>query len=392
MPVVIVTCNMKKVFYLGIGGLALFEILNVYFIMPMPGSQRMNSLDLAYFINTYRWYFRVFFGLLIAVGAFNTFQTSKYKWIPAVVLLLPIATIYFFNFEMSADAMFKQPDNLTLKPKAGNLMKDSTMVVGVEYNGEVKAYPLRFIVYHHQVRDTVGGKPLMITYCSVCRTARVFEPLVNGKPEVFRLVGMDHFNAMFEDVTTKSWWRQTTGEAVTGPLKGEVLPEVESIQVRLDKLFELYPNATVMQLDETIKTMYDTLGRFERGKSKGKLTRTDSLSWKDKSWVIGIDLAGESKAYDWIQLKEQRVINDNLGGKPIVIAISKDDQSFAVFERESDSLKFTIRNDSLFADNKSFDFSGRDLSTPSAKLKRVKAYQEFWHSWQTFHPDTKKYE
>ena len=145
---------MKKAFYVGVIGLALFEVLNVYFIMPMPGSQRMNSLDLAYFLNMYRWYFRIFFGLLIAVGATSTFQTSKYKWIPAVVLLLPIAAIYFFNFEMSADAMFKQPENLTLKPKAGNLMQDSTMVIGIEYNGEVKAYPLRFIVYHHQVGTT----------------------------------------------------------------------------------------------------------------------------------------------------------------------------------------------------------------------------------------------
>lgn len=383
---------MKKVFYAGIFGLALFEVLNVYFIMPMPGSQRMNSLDLAYFLNMYRWYFRIFFGLLIAVGATKTFQISRIKWIPAVTLLLPILAIYFFNFEMSADAMFKQPDNLTLKPKAGNLLKDSTMVVGVEYNGEVRAYPLRFITYHHQVRDIVGGKPVMITYCSVCRTGRVFEPIVKGKLENFRLVGMDHFNAMFEDATTKSWWRQATGEAVTGPLKGEVLPEIESIQVRLDKLFELYPNATVMQLDEDMKIKYDTLGKFERGKSKGKLTRTDSLSWKDKSWVIGIDLAGESKAYDWIQLKEQRVINDNLGGKPIVIAISKDNQSFAVFESESDSLKFIIRNDTLFANAKSYNFSGKDLTASTTPLKRVKAYQEFWHSWQTFHPDTKKYE
>ena len=34
-----------RLFYLGIVGLLLFEITNVYFIMPMPGSQRMESLD-----------------------------------------------------------------------------------------------------------------------------------------------------------------------------------------------------------------------------------------------------------------------------------------------------------------------------------------------------------
>ena len=383
---------MKKLFYIGAFGLTLFEILNVYFIMPMPGSQRMNSLDLAYFLYTYRWYFRLFFGVMIAVNAFQVFQTSKHKWVSALLLILPIVTIYFFNFKMAADAMFRQPENLTLKPKAGNLMKDSTMVVGVEYNGEVKAYPIRFITYHHQVRDTVGGKPLMITYCSVCRTGRVFVPLVNGKPENFRLVGMDHFNAMFEDASTKSWWRQANGEAVTGSLKGEVLPEVESIQVRLDKLFELYPHAMVMQMDESIKSKYDTLGKFERGKSKSELTRTDSLSWKDKSWIIGIQIASKSKAYDWNLLKRQRIINDNIGEQPIVLILSKDDQSFTAFERPTEAEIFTLRNDTLFLKDKPYDFSGRDLTTSAIHLKKVKAYQEFWHSWKTFHPATTHYQ
>jgi len=382
---------MKKLFYIGILGVTLFEILNVYFIMPMPGSQRMNSLDLAYFLYSYRWFFRTIFALFIVIGAAGTFKTSKYKWIPAVVLILPAVTVYFFNFKMSADAMFKQPDSLIMKAKAENQMKDSTVVVGVEYNGEVKAYPLRFIVYHHQVRDTVGGKPMMITYCSVCRTGRVFEPTVKGQLENFRLVGMDHFNAMFEDVTTKSWWRQATGEAVTGSLKGEVLPEVESIQVRLDKLFELYPNATVMQMDETIKSKYDTLGRYEKGKSKGELTRTDSLSWKDKSWVIGIQIGNESKAYDWNLLKKQRIINDKIGQTPVLIALSQDEQSFAAYERTLDTSAFIIRHDTLFENSKAYSFLGRDLTAPSQHLKRIKAYQEFWHSWKTFHANTQQY-
>ena len=110
-------------------------------------------------------------------------------------------------------------------------------------NGIVKAYPIRFMSYHHQVQDTVGGMPLIITYCNVCRTGRAFLPVVRGQHERFRLVGMDHYNAMFEDATTGSWWRQSTGEAVAGPLKGQVLPEAESMQLTVKKLFELYPDA-----------------------------------------------------------------------------------------------------------------------------------------------------
>lgn len=383
---------MKKLFYIGLTGIALFEVLNVYFIMPMPGSQRMNSLDLAYFLYSYRWYFRAFFGIIILISARGTFQNTKRKWIPILVALPVLAIIYMFNFRMVADQMFKQPEAVTFKPQIGNALNDSTVVVGIENNGEVKAYPIRFIVYHHQVQDTVGGKPVIVTYCSVCRTGRVFEPTVKGNLEKFRLVGMDHFNAMFEDATTKSWWRQATGEAVTGPLKGELLPEVESFQVTLDKLFDLYPQALVMQLDNVWKEKYDTLGRFERGKSKGKLTRTDSLSWNDKSWVVGIQVGEISKAYDWNQLKALRIINDKIGNQSIVLALSSDDQSFTVFERPSESDNFTIRNDSLLANNVAYNFFGKELSGTGQPLKRVKAYQEFWHSWRTFHPDTKRFE
>ena len=91
------------------------------------------------------------------------------------------------------------------------------LVLGVQINGQARAYPIQYIAYHHQVTDTVGGKPIMVTYCSVCRSGRVFEPRISGKQDAFRLVGMDHFNAMFEDKTTGTWWRQVNGEAVAGP-------------------------------------------------------------------------------------------------------------------------------------------------------------------------------
>lgn len=382
---------MKKLFYAGMILLAVFEILKVYFIMPMPGSQEIQSLDIAYFLHSYRWWFRVAFGLMIIAGFRDAFQV-KHRWVPAAVGALAMVVVYYFNFKMTADAIFSQPEKVTFKPQGESLVNDSSLVIAVEYKGVAKAYPIRYLSYHHQVQDTIAGKNIIVTYCNVCRTGRVFEPTVNGQHEKFRLVGMDHFNAMFEDATTKSWWRQATGEAVAGTLKGQSLPEVESFQTNLRKFFELYPHAVVMQLDAASRRKYDSTGRFEKGKSKGKLTRTDSLSWKDKSWVVGIQAGNASKAYDWIQLTEKRIINDNVGGKPVVLALSGDAQTFVVFERPSQTDEFTLRQDTLFAAGKPYDLTGRDLSTPGQRLERVKSYQEFWHSWRTFHPDTEKFE
>jgi Protein of unknown function (DUF3179) len=381
---------MKKLFYIGLLGLGLFEILKVYFIMPLPGSQRMESIDVAYFLHTYRWYLRGLFGFFVIIGSAQAFK-SKWRWFPIIPLLGVAYIAYTFNFEMVADHMFLQPQKLSFKSRKETLLGDSSLVIGVAYNGQAKAYPVRYISYHHQVRDTIGGKPVMVTYCNVCRTGRVFEPVVNGSPENFRLVGMDHFNAMFEDSSTKSWWRQATGEAVVGPLKGSSLPEIESIQVSASKFFWMYPFGVLMHEDESATEYYDSLARFERGKSKSELTRTDSLSWQDKSWVIGIEQDGVSKAYDWIELKEKKIINDKLGDVPIILVISDDGQSFAAFRRPSESEIFTVQNDILHSSKAAYDFSGKLVMTDSASispLKRIIAYQEFWHSWKTFHPST----
>lgn len=379
---------MKKLFYAGLAGLALFEILNVYFIMPMPGSQQMNTIDLAYFLYSYRWLFRILFVLMILAGSFSAFRV-KQKWIPLAAVVPVVVIVYFFNFEMTADHMFLQPGTLVFKGRAENTLKDSSLVVVVTDNMEAKAYPIRYILYHHQVRDSIAGKPIMVTYCNVCRTGRVFEPTVNGKLENFRLVGMDHLNAMFEDETTKSWWRQATGEAITGSLKGNILPEVESDQLTLGKFFALYPFGKVMQAEEASMDSYDTLGRFEKGRSKGKLTRTDSVSWKDKSWVLGVEIQGKAKAYDWLELKQSGILNDAVGDTPIVIAISSDEQSFVAFSRDRNE-QFILQNDSLISGDRKYDFSGR--SADGGKLKPVKVYQEFWHSWKEFHPDTEVYQ
>ena len=380
---------MKKIFYFGLAGLALFEFLKIYLIMPLPGSQRMDTLNVAYFLHSNRWLFRIAFGILIAAGSRRAFGIQrKSRWFPALTAALAVVVVGFLHFKMAAERMFQQPRVVAFEPRARNALDDNAVIIGVENNGEAKAYPIRFLAYHHQVQDTVGGKSVLVTYCSVCRSGRVFEPIVHGHPEKFRLVGMDHFNAMFEDATTQSWWRQATGEAVAGPLKGEAMKEVSCVQLTVRKWFELYPDAVVMQPDAASMANYGE-GKFERGENKSGLTATDPDSWKDKSWIVGVQVGGVSKAYDWNRLKEQRVINDQVGDTPIALVLSSDQQSFAAFERPAASELFTIRDDTLSSAGRSYDFSGRELAAPMQHLRKLSASQEFWHSWRTFHPETK---
>ena len=379
---------MKKLFYIGIIGLILFEILNVYFIMPMPGSQRMRSIDIAYFFNTYRWIFRGFFGSLALVGIYPMFQSNR--WIAIVGCLLAGTITYATNYIMAADTMFYQPEKLSLKDAKENKVQMDKVVLGITINGESKAYPISMLVYHHQVRDVLGGEPIMVTYCSVCRTGRIFDPTVKGKLENFRLVGMDHFNAMFEDETTKSWWRQANGEAITGKLKGTKLPELETQQTSLATWLKLYPDSKIMQADLKFKENYDTTAKYESGKSKKELTGTDSLSWKPKSWVVGIESGKESIAIDWNRLKRERIVNFQIGKNSFTLVLASDNKSFFTFERPNVQTKFSFRNDTLLTENLKFNLKGMGISSKS-QLKKINAHQEFWHSWQTFHPQTRRY-
>lgn len=388
--------NWKVIFYVGLAGLVLFEILRVYLVMPMPGSQDMESLDIAYFLHGYRWAFRTGCGLLILAGCREALAHWK-KWLPAIITLLPpglvvlgAGVIWFLNVKLTAEGMFQPPHTLTFAPRATNTVDEESLVLAVEHNGEAKAYPIRFLVYHHQVQDVVGGKPVFVTYCSVCRSGRVYSPVVDGQVETFRLVGMDHFNAMFEDATTRSWWRQATGEAVAGARRGEKLDEIPCRQLTASAWFELQPDGLMMQPDDSASNYYSE-GKFERGESKGALTRTDPESWKDKSWVVGIAIDGVSKAYDWNRLKDLRIINDQVGDTPIVLALAEDGQSFVAFARPTADETFTIENDILSSAGEAYDFLGRNRDDPARQLASVPAFQEFWHSWRTFNPDTERY-
>lgn len=391
---------MKRTLLLIFAFLFLFaiEILRVYFIMPFPGSQKANTVQLAYFIGKYIWWLRIA-GLLLFFPLFwRVIRTGKWwkKIMLSIFVLLYAGIFYLVNFKFLADKMFYQPQHKILVNAVENRIDSSKLVIGVSINGQAKAYPIEIIGYHHQVQDTVGGQPVMITYCTVCRTGRVFSPFVKGKFQHFRLVGMDHFNAMFEDEDTKSWWRQATGEAVAGELKGMKLEELPSQQMRLATWLRQYPNSLVMQPDPVFAKQYKDLEGFDAGTIRSGLEKRDSASWKFKSWVIGVVVAGHARAYDWNDLLNKRIIHDTLAGQSILLVLEADNASFHAWSRnlgEQFELDAAAQILSDTATHSHWDMRGNciDGSLKGKSLSPVPAYQEFWHSWQQFHPATTRY-
>lgn len=355
--------------------------------MPMPGSQESNTISIAYHLHQYRWMIRIILTGMILAGIKQA-VTTKGKVLHIIYIIFAGIAIYLFNFPMSADRMFLQPGKISYAGME-DVKNDELQIIGITINNESRAYPVSYLIYHHQVCDIIGNTPVMITYCSVCRTGRVYEQVVEGKQETFRLVGMDHYNAMFEDKQTGSWWRQATGEAIAGERKGMRLKEIPSEQMTLAMWKKLHPEGKVLLPDENFISSYDTALTFENGTSTSSLTGSNHASWENKSWVAGIIINDLAKAYDWNQLKKERVINDSINNQHIAIVLFSDNKSFAAFIKD-DNLPVTISGDTLFYNNHIYNLDGRSFDGVSPLPKQT-VYQEFWHSWKTFHPETAQY-
>jgi hypothetical protein len=393
--------------FLLIGGLFLLialEILRVYYIMPFPGSQHDERVSIAYFLNNNIWWMRLLCLAFVLPGLLTYFRKGK-SWQKAGLLVIVLfygIVFYFFNFRFLADKMFYQPREKSFAANPNDTTASTKLVLGVSIRGQAKAYPIEVIGYHHQVKDTVGGQPILVTYCTVCRTGRVFSPFINGKYEQFRLVGMDHFNAMFEDASTKSWWQQATGIAITGPLKGTRLEEIPSVQMQLGDWTALHPGSLTLQPDPGFRAKYDSLKGYDEGTISGSLEKRDSGSWKFKSWVIGVSLNGKgkdgggqgSKAFDWNRLVKERVIRDSIGATPLLLTIQPNNRTFYVLTHP-DSLHFQYDSVAHVLKDvntqSTWQPDGKCITGPltGQNLPHIQAYQEFWHSWKNFHPDTR---
>lgn len=371
------------------------EVAKVYYLMPFPGSQQTEAVELAYQIHHHIHWLRIVGWAWLAYPLYVILKNDDLtgRMLTGALLVFYFLVFYQFNFRLMADKMFEQPKELIFLPADSNRIDRGNLIIGVARNGEAKAYPIEIIGYHHQVRDTLGGELIMVTYCTVCRTGRVFRPLVEGKPETFRLVGMDQFNAMFEDTRTQSWWRQVNGEAVAGPLKGSLLEEIPSQQMSLLAWIDRYPDTQVMQPDRRYDSAYADLKEYDEGTIKSRLEQRDTASWQEKSWVVGIQSGSAAKAYDWNDLQHQRVINDRVGDLSVVVTLEPDSVSFHAWER--DTLRFEWTGTSLRDRNTQsrWNWRGQCVEGPlqGQQLRYVQAYQEFWHSWRTFRTATETF-
>ena len=315
------------------------------------------------------------FGLIICTAIwgglywlFNKFWIGKYKFLPIT-------------------------QKVFLKAKE-NKLDLNLPVIGVDLNGEQKAYPANLLFYHHQLSDMVGGKPILATYCGMCRSGRVYDiDWPEGMPE-FQLVGAVSFNAILRDSITNSWWRQETGEAAKGARQGDQLEDIYFEQMSLGNWLEKHPQSLVLQYDPLFEGRYNFFAKllnYEASLPGWHLQKTPPL-------IIGVEINGQSTAYDLNQLQKARLANDELAGQSLLALTDEAHSSAFVYDRTlgDQTLSFSFVDNKIIDNETGSEWThlGRCIKgkLKGQSLQQLQSFQQFVRAWITFHPDTRFYE
>ena len=105
-------------------------------------------------------------------------------------------------------------------------------------------------------------------------------------------------------------------EAAKGKLKGRVLEDVGFEQMTLENWLQKYPEGKVLQYDQKFVRPYTFIAKlhnFEATKPAWHMQETPDL-------IVGVEIAGVAKGYDWEQLKSAGLVVDEVGDTPLVLA------------------------------------------------------------------------
>jgi hypothetical protein len=247
----------------------------------------------------------------------------------------------------------------TTVTKAKGFLKDEDRVLGLERNGQAKAYPIKILNWHEIVNDKIGNQAVVVTFCPLCGTGMVFDAKVNGKNLTFGVSGLLYQSDMLlYDRKTESLWSQIKTEAVTGPMTGARLKLLSSTQTTWGKWKEKHPKTLVLSQKTGYHRDYDrdpylgytTSSRLMFG------VKNRNRDFHPKERVIGINYGGTVKAYPFSELaKSKQPVNDKINGKQIKV----------IFDKKSRTA--VIRDD---------------------KGNEIPSVVGFWFAWFAFYPDT----
>jgi len=278
-------------------------------------------------------------------------------------------------------------------------MSDSDTVIGLEINGEAKAYPLFILVWHEIVNDNVGGTPVAVTYCPLCYTNQVFERVIDGQEVEFGTSGkLYNSNLVMYDRLTESYWSQALGIAVKGELSGYKLNLVPFDVITWGDWKTLHPDTMVLTTDTGHIRSYatDPYGNYYTEPRILFPVEHSDDRMHPKEIILGFNRDDIYKAYKQNDIESNVIINDSIGETPVML-ISLYSENSRAFERTINGVVLDFE----YVDGKIFDFQtnsewnydGFSISGEyqGKQLERMAIEPGFWFEWIAFHPQTLVY-
>jgi hypothetical protein len=296
-------------------------------------------------------------------------------------------------------------------------LKPVEPVILVQVEDDARAYPIQILIWHEIANDTVGGEPLVVTFCPLCNTAIAFKRTVNGDVLEFGTTGrLRYSNLIMYDRQTETWWQQATGEAIAGELTGAQLAFYPATIISWQDFKSAHPEGKVLSRETGYLRDYghNPYIGYDDVNNPPFLyqgpTTPDQLP--SVARVLTIDLNGESVAYPYETLEKIGAINDVVGGKAVVIfwqagtvspldsastASGQDVGAAAAFSRKVKEQMLTFIAEKGFIKDKetgsTWNLLGVAISGPleGTQLASVVAINHFWFSWAAFKPQTRIY-
>ena len=115
-----------------------------------------------------------------------------------------------------------------LSADKADYLKPEDRVLGIDFEGEARAYPIRILNWHEIVNDEIKGKAVAVTYCPLCGSGIVYKADSEGEPHKFGVSGLLYnSDVLLYDRETETLWSQILSKAISGKLvdtKLEVIP------------------------------------------------------------------------------------------------------------------------------------------------------------------------
>ncbi len=120
-------------------------------------------------------------------------------------------------------------------------------VLSLTVGDHSRAYPIRVLIWHEIVNDTIGGVPVAVTYCPLCNSALAFDRRLGERLFTFGTSGKLYLSDLvMYDRQTESLWSQIEGRAIAGTLAGKQLERLAIQTVTWNQWREAHPRGYVL--------------------------------------------------------------------------------------------------------------------------------------------------